>query len=73
MGDELRKQSWIFDMFILDRIDRELPSLERLEIKFGLSSEFFNKIPVRVLLDVPFRVRSNSSPMILKIETFSLG
>ena len=59
-------------MFILDRIDRELPSLERLEIKFGLSSEFFNKIPVRVLLDVPFRVRSNSSPMILKIETFSL-
>ena len=63
----------IFDMFILDRIDRELPSLERLGIKFGLSSEFFNKIPVRVLLDVPFRVRSNSSPMILKIETFSLG
>ena len=60
-------------MFILDRIDRELPSLERLEIKFGLSSEFFNKIPVRVLLDVPFLVRSNSSPMILKIETFSLG
>ena len=60
-------------MFILDRIDRELPSLERLETKFGLSSEFFNKIPVRVLLDVPFRVRSNSSPMILKIETFSLG
>ena len=60
-------------MFILDRIDRELPSLERLEIKFGLSSEFFNKIPVRVLLDVPFRVRSNSSPMTLKIETFSLG
>ena len=60
-------------MFILDRIDRELPSLERLEIKFGLSSEFFNKIPVRVALDVPFRVRSNSSPMILKIETFSLG
>ena len=60
-------------MFILDRIDRELPSLERLEIKFGLSSEFFNKIPVRVLPDVPFRVRSNSSPMILKIETFSLG
>ena len=60
-------------MFILDRIDRELPSLERLEIKFGLSSEFFNKIPVRVVLDVPFRLRSNSSPMILKIETFSLG
>ena len=39
-------------MFILDRIDQELPSLERLELKFGLSSEFFNKI----LLDVLFRV-----------------
>ena len=43
-------------MFILDRIDRELPFLERLEIKFGLSSEIFNKISVRILLDVPFRV-----------------
>ena len=43
-------------MFILDRIDRELPSLERLELKFGLSSEFFNKIPVRILLDVLFRL-----------------
>ena len=46
-----------FDIFILDRIDRELlPSLERLELKFGLSSEFFDKIPVRILLDVLFRV-----------------
>ena len=52
MGDELRQQSWIFDMFILDRIDRELHSLERLELEFGLSSEFFDKIPVRMLLDV---------------------
>ena len=44
-------------MFILDRIDRELlNSLERLELKFGLSSEFFDKIPVRILLDVLFRV-----------------
>ena len=44
-------------MFILDRIDRELlHSLERLELKFGLSSEFFDKIPVRILLDVLFRV-----------------
>ena len=43
-------------MFILDRIDRELlHSLERLELKFGLSSEFFDKIPVRILLDVLFR------------------
>ena len=39
-------------MFILDRIDREPNSLERLELKFGLSSEFFDKIPVRILLDV---------------------
>ena len=44
-------------MFILDRIDRELlHSLERLELKFGLSSEFFDKIPVRILLDVLRRV-----------------
>ena len=43
-------------MFILDRIDRELHSLKRLELKFGLSSEFFDKIPVRILLDVLFRV-----------------
>ena len=38
-------------MFILDRIHRELHSLERLEVKFGLSSEFFDKIAVRILLD----------------------
>ena len=57
MGDELRLHSWIFDMFILDRIDRELLySVERLELKFGLSSEFFDKISVRILLDVLFRV-----------------
>ena len=44
-------------MFILDRIDRELlHSHERLELKFGLSSEFFDKRPVRILLDVLFRV-----------------
>ena len=43
-------------MFILDLIDRELHSLKRLELKFGLSSEFFDKIPVRILLDVLFRV-----------------
>ena len=50
-------QSWIFDMCILDRIDRELlRSLECLELKFGLSSEFFDKIPVRILLEVLFRV-----------------
>ena len=36
MGDELRWQSWIFDMFILDRIDWELHSLKCLDLKFGL-------------------------------------
>ena len=46
-------------MFMQDCIDQELSelhSLERLELKFGLSSEFFDKIPVRILLDVLFRV-----------------
>ena len=44
-------------MFIQDRIDRELlHSPQRLELKFGLSSEFFDKIPVRILLNVLFRV-----------------
>ena len=57
MCDELRYQSCIFYMFILDRIDREiLHSLERLELKFGLSSDFFDNITVRILLDVLFRV-----------------
>ena len=60
MGDELHKQSLIFDMFIMfiqDHIDRKLHSLKCLELKFGLSSEFFDKIPVRILLDVFFRVQ----------------
>ena len=56
ISDELRfKQSGIFDMFILDRIDPELHSLKHLELKFGLSlefSEFFDKIPFRILLDM---------------------
>ena len=43
-------------VFILDCIDRELHSHERLELNFGLSSEFFDKIPVRILLDVLFRL-----------------
>ena len=50
------------DMFIRDDIDRELYSLELLELKFGLSSEFFDKIPVRILLDVLFRVFRFSKP-----------
>ena len=47
----------MFIMFIQDHIDRELHSLKRLELKFGLSSERFDKIPVRILLDVLFRVQ----------------
>ena len=43
-------------MFILDCINQEFHSLERLELKFGLSSEFFDKMPVRILLDVLFHV-----------------
>ena len=43
-------------MFILDRIDRELHSLERLELKFDSSLEFFDRIRVRILLDVLFGV-----------------
>ena len=60
-------------MFILDRMDRELlHSLERLELKFGLSSEFFDKIPVRILLDVLFRVFrfSKASFSFLDTETY---
>ena len=56
MGDKLSLQSWISEMFILDRIDQELHSLKSFELKFGLGSEFFDKIPVRILLDVLFRV-----------------
>ena len=43
-------------MFILDRIDRELLPLERLALKFDSSLEFFDEIPVRILLDVLFGV-----------------
>ena len=55
MGYELRSQSWIFDMFILDRIDRELHSLKRLELKFGLRSDF-SAFFDRILPDVLFCV-----------------
>ena len=49
--------SWVTNyVAILDNIDRELHSLERLELKFGISSEFFDKMPVRILLNVLFRV-----------------
>ena len=45
--------SWIY------RIDQDLHSLKSSEFKFGSSlefSEFFGKIPVRIVLDVMFRV-----------------
>ena len=47
---------FLVDRFILDGIDRELHSLERLELKFGLSSQIFDKIPVRILLEVLFHL-----------------
>ena len=50
------------DMFIRDDIDRELHSLERLELKYGLSSEFFVKISVRILLIVLYRAFRFSKP-----------
>ena len=45
-------------MFILDRIDREIHSLKSIELKFGRSlnfSAFFDKMSVKILLDVFFR------------------
>ena len=55
MGNELSSQSCIFEMFILDRIYRELHFLKSLELKFVLSlefSEFLDKMLVGILLDV---------------------
>ena len=37
-------------MFILDRIDRELHSLERLGLKFDSSLEFFDKYLLESLM-----------------------
>ena len=42
--------------WVTNYVSELLHSLKRLELKFGLSSEFFDKIPVRILLDVLFRV-----------------
>ena len=52
----VRDLGFLVDMFILDSIDRELHSLKRLELKFGLSSQFFDKIHIRILLDVLFHL-----------------
>ena len=44
-------------MFILDRIDRELHALSRtFRAYIWLKFRVFDKIPVRILLDVLFRV-----------------
>ena len=58
MGDELPQQSRIFDLFILDLIDRSWTPLsqtvrDEIWLKF---SEFFDYIPLRILLGVLFRV-----------------
>ena len=56
-------------MFIRDRIDRELHSLERLELKFGLK--------FRILLDVLFRVfrfsKTSVYALASKFMTFENG
>ena len=60
MGDELHSHSWIFRHVYPGFISSwELHVLKSLELKFGLSSEFsdfFAKIPVRILLDLLFHV-----------------
>ena len=47
-GSEKRKRQLVFEL-------QSSPVYEKRS-KFGLSSEFFDKIPVRILLDVLFRV-----------------
>ena len=58
MGDEWHSQSWIFwHVYSGFIVIWELHALKSLELKFGLTSEFsdfFDKIPVRILLDVLF-------------------
>ena len=60
MDDEWHSQAWIFrHVYPGFIVSWELHALKRLELKFGLTSEFsdfFNKIPVRILLDVLFHV-----------------
>ena len=63
MGDEVRSQSWIFDLFIMVlsylAIKNSSCYYTSLELKCIFISEFsklFDKIPVRICLDVLFRV-----------------
>ena len=60
MGDELHSHSWIFwHVYPGFIVSCELHALKSLELKFDLSSEFsdfFDKIPVRILLDLLFHV-----------------
>ena len=62
-------------MFILtgDHIDRELDALKSIELKFALSSEFsefFGKIPVRILFDVLLCVLKASSNALIMTTSF---
>ena len=66
MGDELHLQSRIFDIFI--RIDKGLHALKSLQLKFGLSLEFFNKILVRILLDVFFCLFGFITPLLMSLQ-----
>ena len=65
-------------MFILDRIDRELQSLKRLELKFGLSWQFSEFLDtVRILLDVLFHVfrfsKASFNALTSSFKTFKTG
>ena len=52
-------------------IDRELYSLKRLELKFGLSFQnIFDNIPLRILLDVLFRVRFSKASFYALTSSF---
>ena len=62
MGDELRQQSWIFDMFTAWIVSIEnftLSNVQTLNLAYTVQtfSDFFGKIPVRILLDVLLRVQ----------------
>ena len=60
MGDEfIRNSGFLKCLPWLYHIDQELRDLKRLQLKFGSSSEFsayFDKMFVRILLDVLFPV-----------------
>ena len=57
MGDELRSQSWVFDLFIPHGfiVSTENSTLSRIDLSSKFS-ECFDKIPLRILHDVLCRV-----------------